>query len=220
MRTEPRMIEMYEKGLSFDHCRWEGEPGRSVLIELLDEEVQAITHGELQRLELPTQHELFDDRVSHLTLELAHEALNGLPNGRLYAQGLSVALLGVLAGAYATSGARVAASGRLGSAQVQRLKAFIDEQLGSDLSLVRLADEAGLSAFHFARMFKATFGMTPHRYIQERRLHAAVRALRGEPRRAIADIALACGFANQSHMTSLMRERLGVTPRALRDEGA
>src|SRR5690242_12937602 len=57
MRTEPRMIEMYEKGLSFDHCRWEGEPGRSVLIELLDEEVQAITHGELQRLELPTHHE-------------------------------------------------------------------------------------------------------------------------------------------------------------------
>ena len=52
LRTSPRMIEIYEGGLTFDHCRWQGEPGRSVLIEFTDADVQAVTHGELQRLDL------------------------------------------------------------------------------------------------------------------------------------------------------------------------
>jgi AraC family transcriptional regulator len=94
MRTEPGMIEIYEKGLAFDHCRWSGEPGRCVLIELADVDVQAMTHGDLQGLALKTRHEVFDDRVSRIIFQLAGEALAGLPNGLLYAQGLSIALLG------------------------------------------------------------------------------------------------------------------------------
>lgn len=70
--------------------------GRSA-IEFADAHVQAITHGELQRLDLRTQHELFDEQVSTISLELAQEALQGLPNGRLYAQGLCVSLVGLLA---------------------------------------------------------------------------------------------------------------------------
>src|SRR4249919_3953351 len=61
--TAPRMIEIYEKGLTFDHCRWEGQPGRCVYVEFTDADVQALTHGELQALPLGTRHEVFDDRV-------------------------------------------------------------------------------------------------------------------------------------------------------------
>ena len=74
--------------------------GRSA-IEFADAHVQAITHGELQRLDLRTQHELFDEQVSTISLELAQEALQGLPNGRLYAQGLCVSLVGLLASRHA-----------------------------------------------------------------------------------------------------------------------
>lgn len=44
------MIEIYEQGLSFDHARWEGGPGRCVMIEFGDADVQAMTHGRLQSL--------------------------------------------------------------------------------------------------------------------------------------------------------------------------
>ena len=221
LRTSPRMIEIYEGGLTFDHCRWQGEPGRSVLIEFTDADVQAVTHGELQRLDLRTQHELFDERISSITLELAQEALQGLPNGRLYAQGLCVSLVGLLAShhVHPTVVPLPTTTGRLGPLQQKRLMALVHDHLASDLSLTRMADEVGLSAHHFARVFKATFGTTPHRYVQHRRLEAAAAALQREERRPIADIALEHGFASQAHMTDLMRRRLGRTPRDLRRRG-
>lgn len=220
MATAPRMIEMYEGCLSFDHCRWQGEAGRCVRIEFADAHVQAMTHGELQALPLRTHHELFDERISRIALELADEALCGFPNGTLYAQGLNVALLGVLAQGYIGAPPRAAAAAprRFGPLQQQRLVAFVEAQLGGDVSLTRLADEVGLSVHHFVRVFKASFGVTPHRYVQERRLQAAVRELRESRGRPIAVIAIDCGFSSQAHMTALMRQRFGVTPRGVRQQ--
>lgn len=97
LHTAPRMVEIYEQGLVFDHQRWEGGLGRCVRIEFHATDVQRMTHGELPSLTLRTAHEVFDERVSRLTLELAEETLCGAPNGELYVQGLCVALLGVLA---------------------------------------------------------------------------------------------------------------------------
>lgn len=218
MHTAPRMIEMYEQGLSFDHCQWQGKAGRCARLEFADADVQALTHGELQSLRLQTQHELFDERVSRITLELADEALRGLPSGRLYVQGLCVALLGTLYSRYASGRDTMPSSvpRRFGLARQQRLIDLIEQQLGSQLSLVRLAQEVGLSPHHFARIFKETFGTTPHQYVQERRIDLAATALRQGDCRPLADIAVAYGFANQSHMTALMRSRLGITPGMLR----
>lgn len=219
MRTEPGMVEVYEKGLAFDHCRWSGEPGLCVLIEFEDANVQAMTNGDMQTVALRTHHEVFDGRVSRIVFALAGEALAGLPNGRLYSQGLSMALLGLMGdGPYAAKDPQQIASPsrRLGPAQQRRLLDLIHEQLGSDLSLARLADEIGLSPFHFARVFKETFDATPHSYVQDCRLKAAATALKMDSGRSIAEIALDFGFANQSHMTELMRRKLGATPRAIR----
>ena len=218
LTTRPRMIEVYEGGLSFGHCRWEGEPGRCVMVEFADADVQAMTHGELQQLSLRTQHEVFDDRVSDLALALAEEALNDLPNGRLYVQGLCVALIGILDARHVSTGASLstARAGELGPLQRRRVLDLIQGNLAADLSLTQLAESAGLSAHHFSRVFKATFGTTPHRYVQQRRLEAAIAALRRHERRSIADIALEVGFASQAHMTDLMRRHLGVTPRVVR----
>jgi AraC family transcriptional regulator len=221
LRTAPRMIEIYEGGLTFDHCSWQGDAGRSVLLQFTDVDVQAITHGELQSLDLRTQHELFDERVSGMSLELAEEALHGLPNGRLYAQGLCVALIGVLASHHVKGGESLppAATGRLGTLQQRRLADLIEHDAGSDLSLTRLAQEVGLSPYHFLRAFKATFGTTPHRYVQRRRMEAAAAALQRQGSRSVADIALEHGFASQAHMTHLMRRHLGVTPGVLKRRG-
>jgi AraC family transcriptional regulator len=218
LRTAPRMIEMYEQGVRFDHQRWEGELGRCVMVEFSDTDVQSITHGRLPSLRLQTRHEVFDDRVSRLTLELAENALCGLPNGELYAQGLCVALLGILQHRY---GAGCDTHGRtrgrtLAVAQQRRLIDLIQQQLGSKLSLSRLAQEVGLSPHHFTRLFKATYGTTPHQYVQTLRIDAAAEALRRDHAIPIAQVALACGFASQSHMTELMRRRRGFTPSALR----
>ena len=221
LHTAPRMIEIYEQGLSFDHERWDGDPGRCVLVELGDADVQAMTHGQVQSLKLQTRHEVFDERVSRLALDFAEETLCGMPNGELYVQGLCVALLGVLANRYGVrSDAQAQTCGRtLGAAQQRRLSDLIHHQLGSKLSLTRMAQEVGLSPQHFARLFKATYGTPPHEHVQTLRIDAAVEALRRNHDVPIAQVALACGFASQSHMTELMRRRLGFTPSTLRHHG-
>ncbi len=149
LHTAPRMIEMYEKGLAFDHCRWVGQTGRTVSIEFLDEDVEALTHGELQTLNLPTRHELFDERLSRLTLDLAAEALCGMPSGQLFAQATSVALIATLASRYVDAVPAVPTRGRLAPLQQRRLVELIEHQVGADLSLTRMADEVGLSPHHF-----------------------------------------------------------------------
>ena len=77
---------------------------------------------------------------------------------------------------------------------------FIEDHLGDELTVARLADEACLSPFHFARAFRSATGTAPHRYLTERRLERA-RTLLAEDALSIAEIAARCGFSSQSYFT-------------------
>jgi len=78
-------------------------------------------------------------------------------------------------------------------------------------SLQELATKTGYSVFHTCRVFRATTGMTVHGFRRELRLrHALSRILDGDD--ALAAVALATGFASQSHLTNLFRARFGITP--------
>lgn len=221
LRTAPRMIEIYEAGLSFDRSRWQGKPGRCVMIEFNDRDVESMTHGALRSLDLRTHHELFDDRLSRLTLELANEVLSENPGGELYVQGLCVTLLGALSQQYSTSPSSqydAAQARKLSTAQQRRLTDLVKQELSSKLSLSRLSAEVRLSPQHFARLFKASFGVTAHEYVMQARVDAVVQALREGRFPSIAEAALACGFASHSHMTEVLRRRLGTTPSELRHQ--
>jgi AraC family transcriptional regulator len=217
LRTAPRMIEIYEQGLTFDREVWEGAAGRCVVVDFRDHDVEVLTDGRLKSLGLQTRHEVFDERVSRLALEIGEETVSGLPNGPLYVQGLCIGLLGILSARYcARAQAALTDTQRLSPQHEHRLAELIRSQLGSKLSLATMAAEVGLSPQHFARLFKASFGTTPHAFVQAQRIDAAVAALRHERSMPIAAIAAACGFSSQSHMTELMRRRLGLTPSQVR----
>jgi AraC family transcriptional regulator len=213
LRTAPRMIEIYESGLAFDREVWRGAAGRCVVVDFPDQDVQALTLGHIRTLQLRTRHELFDDRISRLALEVGEEAVTGMPNGSLYVQGLCIALLGIMSARYAAHPRQESTqTRRLSPQQEHRVVELIRAQLGSKLSLAIMANEVGLSPAHFARLFKASFGATPHSFVETLRIDAAVAALRRECGVPIAAVAEMCGFSSQSHMTELMRRRLGVTP--------
>ncbi|WP_246775867.1 helix-turn-helix domain-containing protein [Methylobacterium aquaticum] len=108
-----------------------------------------------------------------------------------------------------------AVTGGLAPAIRRRIAELIEARLAEALSLEVLADEAGLSTFHFAKMFKASFGVPPHRYVTERRI-ARAKDLLAEGRTSLAGIALACGFASQSHFTRRFAQATGLTPAAWR----
>lgn len=101
--------------------------------------------------------------------------------------------------------------GGLAAHQRRQLVAYIDSQLAEPISLGQLAGLCALSEYHFARMFRASFGLPPHQYVLARRLDRARQMLRGTML-PLGEIALACGFASASHFTNRFRQVLGGTP--------
>jgi AraC family transcriptional regulator len=99
--------------------------------------------------------------------------------------------------------------------QLAAVRELIEDRIAEPLPLADLADAAALSVSQFVRLFKASTGDTPHRYLVGLRVRHAQRLLRTSTL-PIADIAVRCGFSHQEHLTRVMRSRLGTTPGAVR----
>lgn len=102
--------------------------------------------------------------------------------------------------------------------QFAAVRELLAARLSEPLSLEDLASATGLSVSQFARQFKARTGSPPHRYLVRLRVEQAARLLRAGTL-PIAQVAAACGFSHQEHLTRILRSHLGTTPAALRREG-
>lgn len=151
----------------------------------------------------------FDATVLALVSAMRDEVARGAPTGRLYAESLSVALLSYVTERVPASSARV--RGGLAEEQQRRLRNYIRDHLGEDLSLSELATLIGRSPRQFSSLFKRSFGITPHQYLLEARLSEGARLL-GQGGSDIAEVAFSLGFCSQSHFASAFRRAYGVTP--------
>jgi AraC-like DNA-binding protein len=95
--------------------------------------------------------------------------------------------------------------------QLARALALIDARLDSTLSVAELARECHLSASRFAYAFKLAVGMSPHRWLIARRIERAKLLLR-QADTPLARVALASGFADQSHFTHVFTALVGMPP--------
>jgi len=95
--------------------------------------------------------------------------------------------------------------------KLSRVQELIESRLDADLTLQELAVAVGYSRSHFLRAFRETTGVTPHRYVLNRRVERARRLL-GETEMSIAEVAFLCGFSSQAHLTPAFRKAYGLTP--------
>ncbi len=95
--------------------------------------------------------------------------------------------------------------------QIRRALDFIEANLCGDPSIVALSKECGLSPSHFARAFRASIGVPPHQWIMKRRVYRA-KSLMAQSSRSLADIALTCGFSDQSHLGRQFLKQEGASP--------
>jgi AraC family transcriptional regulator len=101
--------------------------------------------------------------------------------------------------------------GGLAPWQVRVLKTHIETHLEVTIQTKDLANLVQLSAFHFCRVFRVTFGHSPHSYVTRRRIERA-QGLMLTTRLPLGQIAGDCGFADQSHFTKLFRRFAGESP--------
>lgn len=97
-----------------------------------------------------------------------------------------------------------------GGARMQRVREYLEANYGDDITVPALAALAGLSRAHLTRAFAQRFGVPPHIHLNAVRVRQAQAAmLRGEP---LAEVAAACGFADQAHFSRRFKGAMGVSP--------
>ncbi len=105
--------------------------------------------------------------------------------------------------------------GSLPSCRLRRVTEYIQLNLDKDLTLAELAAVVYMSPYHFARLFKYSTGVPPHRFVVRQRI-AHARACLATPELSIAQISLRVGFRTPSHFATVFRRVTGVTPRGYR----
>lgn len=105
--------------------------------------------------------------------------------------------------------------GGLAPWQVRKVAAHVEMNLDKPIRSSALAVAVRLTPCHFSRVFRASFGDSPLRYVTKRRVERAKRLMLSTDS-PLSQIAIDCGFADQAHFSRLFRQMAGDTPRAWR----
>lgn len=133
------------------------------------------------------------------------------PHSQMTANAISHEILAYLMLNYSSRKISLQVTGGLSATHRRRVYDIIESGLDQPLSLAELASDLGLSEYHFARMFRVSFGTPPHAWITLRRMNRA-RGLLAEGKLALADIAAECGFGSAAHLANRFRDTTGITP--------
>lgn len=161
----------------------------------------------------------FEDTAgSHLLKLLAAQIEASAPADELFAEHLSELINLHLLSHHSdatTSRARETIGG-LAPWQLKRVRAYVEAHLEQRVTLAQLAALVQRSRGHFISAFRESTGTTPHAYLRALRVARAKQLLVKQLDRPLSDIALACGFSSQSHLTDAFRKLTGTTPASYR----
>jgi AraC family transcriptional regulator len=154
----------------------------------------------------------FDSDLWETTAKLKAQAEQRVIGQRTHADALCVVLVHELVRLNrGSAGGNHLLHGGLAGWQKKQVRDYIEEHLDDNISLAKLAGLTRLSPFHFARAFKQTFELPPHRYLTIRRIERA-KELLGQPDLSVTRIGVNVGFGDTSSFSAAFRRETGVTP--------
>jgi len=211
-RISAGQFHLMPAGLPTD-VRWTGEK-QSLVIAFEESFIERMI-GEAfdgKAPEVRSRAALSDPEIESLVGCLRHEMIRSSFCSQLCLEYVGASLAVRLFEAYG-DGAKPKSlvRGGLAGRRRKRVTEFIEAHLSENLSLGELAAEAGLSAHHFGKAFKGSFGVAPHRYVTMRRIHRAQELLLCD-HQSITEIAYALGFCSHSHLSEAFRKATGMTP--------
>lgn len=152
-----------------------------------------------------------NDRLAQLMLMLEAELRVPGFASETMVDGLMRAIAAIVSRSDGPSGTATRDRIYLSPPRLARVIEFVEARLDDEISLGDMAAVAGLSPFHFSRVFKLATGETPYQFIGSRRLERA-RDLLAMSDVPLAELALNCGFSSQSHFTAAFTQAVGLSP--------
>jgi AraC family transcriptional regulator len=154
----------------------------------------------------------FNDEGLNALLGLLREELLREQASPLFMQCLAQAIAIYLARNYGVTDEEARSnSPSLPGYKLRQITDWMAEHVAEEFSLDRLAAQAGLSKFHFERLFKRALGVAPSRYHINLRMNLARQLLR-ETKKSVVEVSLEVGYATPSHFTQLFRRETGLSP--------
>jgi AraC-like DNA-binding protein len=191
-------------------CEWKGR-GRFQYLFLSLPRVEEVLESRLratssERWRQPDVGPVVERLLDAMSADLASGSLAG----SLVGDSLITALCASL---FLPTSNAVRSGGLMGSVR-RRVLDRIEHDLARPLALAELAAEAGLGVRQFCRAFRASTGTSPYQYVLGQRVERAQRLIAAG--RPLSQVALECGFANQSQLTRIFTQRVGISPAAYR----
>jgi AraC family transcriptional regulator len=185
---------------------------------LLDQSALADFDVDPAKVQIAYAHGLTDQVLFHICSplrDLLHRPRQ--PTDTLFVEGIQIALAAHLLGHYTIDRWRPAEkSPSLDPRRLQRVLDYIEASLKADIRLEELAAQACLSPFHFSRLFREATGLSPHRYVIDRRVQAARQEL-ARNNLSLVEIAMEFGFGSQANFTRVFRKATSLTPGQYRE---
>ncbi len=179
----------------------------------LEEMASDLRRVGIARFQFANVFRLRDPTIEHIARIFGLE-LNRAPHPvqQLLIESLAVTLCAHLLRSYTNAvGIEARSAGTADLASLARAIAYIEDNPDRNVSLAELAGAAGVSRFHFSRLFRRKIGQSPVRYVERSRIERA-KILIVQAELSLADIAQAVGFSDQSHFTRRFRFHEGRTP--------
>jgi AraC family transcriptional regulator len=158
-----------------------------------------------------------DTVVHHIGASLLTGLRRPLEANQLFVDHMMLAFTAHVARTYGGLRDAEPPSGGLAPWQAKRACERLEADLGGRLTLQDVATELGLSVSHFSRAFRTSVGLPPHQWLLRQRVRAAKQLMTNRGL-SLAEIAVAAGFANQSHLTRVFSRLVGISPGEWRRE--
>lgn len=159
---------------------------------------------------------VFDEIIAHICVALKPALRASDQVNRLFVDHVTTAFAAHLAQAYGgMQNEQRLMKGGLAPWQVRRAKEMLADDLKGDTPLATLAAACGLSRDHFSRAFRQSTGLPPHAWLNKARVERGMMLMR-QPGQSLSEVALECGFVDQSHFTRVFLRHVGLTPGAWR----
>jgi AraC family transcriptional regulator len=199
-------------------CRWKAVTSEpfismhvSIELPLLRRAMEEVFGGDAAKARLKDL-SAFTDATLDWLMEKLHDELMRRRASPLLVQGLAQAIAVHLARNYAEVMEEPQSnSPSLPGFKLRQITDWMGEHVADEFNLDQLAAKAGLSKFHFIRLFKTATGLSPSHYLQKLRLDKAKRLLR-ETKQSVVAIGLDVGYPNPSHFARIFRRETGLSP--------